>query len=61
MEKHKIFLVVGQISLALGFIGFLSNHLYLDNNSIIAFCSGLLLGLSFVFNITFLINNRNKS
>ncbi len=57
MKKNKFLIVVGQLSLLVGFIGFLANYLYFDNQ-IIFFLVGVLLGLALIFNLTFLLQNR---
>jgi len=58
--KNKLLIVIGQFSLILSFVGFLINNLLLDNNPIIAFIIGILMGISLVFNLTFLVKmNKN--
>jgi vacuolar-type H+-ATPase subunit I/STV1 len=59
--KNKLLITIGQFLLILSFVGFLINNLLLDNNSIIAFIIGILMGMSLVFNLTFLvIMNKNR-
>ena len=57
MKKIRL-LVIGQFSLVFGIFGFLINYLYLNNNPIIIFVIGILLGLSLVLNLTFLLKSR---
>jgi hypothetical protein len=54
MIKNKKFLLGGQFALLIGFIGFLINCFLLEHISIIAFLSGMFLGISLVLNLTFL-------
>lgn len=52
---NKVFLIIGQFSLALGIIGFLLNYLYLDHLTTIAFASGIFFGLALVMNMAFIL------
>ncbi len=58
MKKNKSLLVIGQFSLALSILGFISNYFYFNNNPIITFSVGILMGLSLVMNLTYLIKGR---
>ena len=54
MKKSHVLLAVGQISLA---VSILINH-FAKGNDFASFITGLLVGLSLVFNVAFLINQR---
>ncbi len=54
MKNNNIFLVVGQISLA---VSILLNH-FVKENEIVSFIIGVLTGLALVLNTAFLINRR---
>ena len=58
MKQNNRFLVLGQLSFIWGFLGLLVNEFYFDGSSILAFFSGLFLGLSLVFNLTYLLKRR---
>lgn len=58
MKRNTRFLVFGQFSYILGFLGLLTNELYFNSSSLLAFFSGLLLGISLVFNLTYLLKRR---
>jgi len=58
MKRNNRFLYFGQCFFVLGFTGFLVNENYLPGSSILAFFSGLFIGLSLVFNVTYLITRR---
>ena len=58
MKRNNRFLVLGQLSFILGFLGLLVNEFYFNGSSILAFFSGLLYGLSLVFNLTYLLKRR---
>ncbi len=60
MKKNKLLLVIGQFSFVVGFLGSIINYFYFKNNPIIAFISGLLIGLSLFLNLIYL-KNRNKT
>jgi len=60
MKTNKSLLIIGQFSLFLSILGFISNYLYFDNNSILAFSVGILMGLSLVINLTYLIRIRTQ-
>ncbi len=57
--KNKIFLGIGQFSLVFGISGWLINHYWLNNNPILAFLTGMFLGLSMVLNLAFLIGCKS--
>jgi len=59
MKRNNRFLIIGQLTFILGFLGLLVNEYYLIDSSILAFISGLLFGLSLVFNLTYLVKRRN--
>ena len=59
MNRNKRFLAFGQLTLILGFLGFLLNEYYLNSQAILAFISGLFFGLSLVLNLTYLVKRRN--
>lgn len=54
MKNKNIFLVIGQIALA---ISILLNH-FAKDSTLISFSIGLLTGLSIVFNISYALNMR---
>ena len=58
MIKNKILFAMGQISLAIGII---LNRFINDQNSIIDFTEGLLLGLSLILNLFSIIQFRKIS
>ena len=58
MKRNNRFLVFGQFSYILGFLGLLTNELYFNGSSLLAFFSGLLFGTSLVFNLTYLLKRR---
>ena len=58
MKRNNRFLVLGQLSFVLGFLGLLVNEFCLNGSSILAFFSGLLFGLALVFNLTYLLKRR---
>jgi hypothetical protein len=53
-KSNKLLIVVGQFSLVLGILSFISNIFFLGNNYYIHFITGILLGLSLVINLTYL-------
>jgi len=59
MKRNNRLLAIGQLSFVVGFLCLLVNELYLSGSSILAFFSGLLFGLSLVFNLTCLIRRRH--
>ncbi len=58
MKRNYRFLAFGQLTFILAFISFLVNEYYLNDSSILAFFSGLMFGLSLVFNLTYLVKRR---
>jgi len=58
IKNTRLLLLAGQFALFLGLTGFLVNHLLLDNNPYLAFLTGILLGLSLVFNMASLLNMK---
>ena len=58
MKRNIRFLVPGQLTFVLGFLVLLVNEYYLIDSSILAFFSGLMFGLSLVFNLTYLVKRR---
>ena len=58
MKRNIRFLVLGQFTFVVGFLGLLVNEFYFSSSSILAFFSGLLFGLSLVFNLTYLLKRR---
>lgn len=60
MKNNKTLLVIGQYSLAVGFICFLVNYFFLGNYLSIALIAGALLGASLVFNLTYIIRRKKE-
>lgn len=58
MKNNNLLLIIGQFSLILGFISFILNYFFLDHNLVIALLTGILFGLSIVFNITYLARKK---
>ena len=58
MEKHRQLLIIGQLSFISGIISTLVNIFYLNDNCILAFISGALIGLSTVLNMNYLLTSR---
>jgi len=56
--QKKILLGIGQLSLLIGFILFLTNYFVLDNNLFIAFLIGILFGLALVLNLSYLLTMK---
>jgi len=61
MEKHRLLFIIGQFSFLLGVLSFLINKLMSNENSIIAFSSGLFIGLSLVLNLNHLFLIRKAT
>lgn len=59
MKKLEMFLATGQISLALGILGFLVNTFVYDHIPTISFFTGLFLGLSLVMNLAYFIKRKS--
>jgi uncharacterized membrane protein HdeD (DUF308 family) len=57
MKDKKFFLIIGSLSLVVGII----LNRFVEESSIASFMSGLLLGLSVVFNTVFLFSKRKLS
>jgi len=55
MKKEKVFLITGQSALVFGLSGFLINELLLNSHPILAFLTGMMLGLSLVLNLAYLL------
>jgi uncharacterized membrane protein HdeD (DUF308 family) len=60
MKKIEYYLIIGQLSLVFGIFGYLLNYLFLENNLILILFVGILFGISFVMNLTYLLKRRNK-
>ncbi len=58
MKRNIRFLVPGQLTFILGFLGLLVNEYYLIDSSILAFFYGMMFGLSLVFNLAYLVKRR---
>jgi hypothetical protein len=56
--QKKILLGIGQLSLFIGFILFLTNYFVLDNNLFIALFIGILFGLALVLNLSYLLTMK---
>lgn len=54
MKNTKLLLVIGQYSLAAGFLCFLINYFFLGNYLSLALVAGVLFGVSLVFNLTYI-------
>jgi len=61
MKNNNLILIIGQFSLSLGFTLFIINYLILDNGLILALLSGILFGLSLVFNLTYLVRKIREN
>lgn len=61
MKNIRLLLITGQFALFFGLTGFLVNYLFLDNNPYLAFTTGVLLGLSLVFNMAFLLSMKKNT
>jgi len=59
MRSTKINIIIGQFSLAVAFLIFTLNFLYWDKNIFPFALSGLLFGLSFIFNLRHILIIRN--
>jgi len=60
MKNNNLLLIIGQFSMILGFMGFIFNYFFLDHNLVIALLTGIVFGLSIVFNITYLQRKKKE-
>jgi len=60
MKNNSLLFAIGQFSLFFGILGFLINYFILSHNPIVAFITGVLLGLSLVLNLAFLIRIKKN-
>ena len=61
MKNKNLLFALGQFSLFFGILGFLVNYFILNHNPIVAFITGVLLGLSLILNLAFLIRMRKNN
>ena len=60
MKTTHLLLIFGQLAVVLGFMSYLLNYLYLNNNVFISIITSVLFGFSLVLNLSYLIKIKKQ-
>jgi vacuolar-type H+-ATPase subunit I/STV1 len=60
MKTTHLLLIFGQLAVVLGFMSYLLNYLYLNNNVLISIITSVLFGFSLVLNLSYLIKTKKQ-
>lgn len=56
MKKDSLLLIIGQSFMLIGFLTFIINYFFLNNNPVLVFAIILIFVLSIILNLKYLIN-----
>lgn len=61
MKKDSLLLIIGQSFMLIGFLTFIINYFFLNNNPVLVFAIILIFVLSMILNLKYLINKIKES